>query len=117
MKYLLLIVSCFILTACPAKEMPKIDVTLWSGDPDILSITRGEGQISIGCDDSQFEQFVCLTYEDLKNIYSTMLKCTQWSEDISAENTKAFLDRNPDMHEKVFKKKIRVWESMSKLTL
>lgn len=99
-----LLMSCIFLIGCPGSEMPKIDISLWAGDSDRDGITRSQESRSIGCHEHDFDQFVCLTYDDLKSIYSTILKCKKWDIKVSEENTKKFIDQNPDIHKNLFMK-------------
>lgn len=102
---LLLCLIAVYCAGCPGAEMPKIDVSMWAGDSNRAGITRSQEHKSIGCFDEQFDEFVCLTYDDLKKIYGTLLKCQKWGESVSQENTQKFIDKNPEVHENLFKSK------------
>lgn len=99
---LLLILIAMYCAGCPGAEMPNIDIQMWAGDSSRSGITRSQEEKTLSCEDPQFDEFVCLTYEDLKKMYSTMLRCKKWGEVISEENTKKFIDKNPDVHHKIF---------------
>jgi hypothetical protein len=99
---LLLIFIAIYCAGCPGAEMPNIDVSLWAGDSSRSGVTRSQEEKTLSCEDPQMDEFVCLTYEDLKKIYSTMLRCKKWGEVISEENTQKFIDKNPDVHHKLF---------------
>jgi hypothetical protein len=103
MKYLLFLFLPFLI-GCPGTEMPKIDISLWAGDSNRDGITRAQEDRSMGCQEKYFDEFVCLTYDDLKVIYATLLKCKKWDTKISQENTKIFIDKNPDIHKNLFLK-------------
>ena len=93
-----------ILTGCPHLDIPKIDVTLWAGDYERQGITRAQEEKTLACMDPQFDEFVCLTYEDLRTLYNTMLKCKEWDDETSVKNAKKFIDKNPDIHRSLFRK-------------
>lgn len=100
---LLLSLIAVYCAGCPGTEMPKIDVSLWAGDSHRAGVTRAQEQKTIACQDEQMDEFVCLTYDDLKKIYGTLLKCKKWGESVSQENTQKFIDHNPEVHQNLFK--------------
>lgn len=99
--YITLLLS--LMTGCKT-EMPKVDIELWAGDSHRAGVTRSQEEKTIACNDEQMDEFVCLSYADLKKIYSTLLKCKKWGTEVSSENTKEFMDKNPDIHHNLFLK-------------
>lgn len=62
-----------------ASPLPTIDIKTWAGDSKIEGIQRAQDKKSISCKDPEFDQMICMTYEDLKKIYLTLPKCKAWS--------------------------------------
>ena len=99
-----LILISLLLTACPSAPIPKINVSLWAGDSERQGITRAQEKKTMACSDPQMDEFVCLTYEDLRRIYGLVLSCQKWGAQVSDQNFKVFLDKNADVHNILFEK-------------
>lgn len=65
------------LTGC-SYHTPKIDVTFWAGDSIHSGISRSQDGETISCSDAKIDDYVALTYEDLKKIYQALLQCKEW---------------------------------------
>lgn len=79
---LLLVAAVFVivlsLSGC-ANHPPKVDVSFWAGDSAKDGISRAQENKTMPCADPEFDNYVCLSYEDLKEIFDAMLLCKQWS--------------------------------------
>ncbi len=90
------------LTSCK-NPIPKINTFLWAGDSDREGITRAQDHLTISCGEPAFNDYVCLTYNDLTQIYRTFFKCKDWGETpVSIENKQQFIDLNKDVHQKLY---------------
>lgn len=67
-----------LLQGCAASSIPEIDVSFWAGDSSQGSITRFQDHQNIDCRTPEFDHFACMTYLDIKKIYSKILECKQW---------------------------------------
>lgn len=103
MNYFFMLFITLLMLGCKT-QMPKVDVELWAGDSSRSGITRSQEEKTMECRDEQMDEFVCLSYGDLKKIYSTLLMCKKWGTEVNESNTKDFLDKNPDIHHNLFLK-------------
>lgn len=102
----LAIVGALCFTGCKTPNIPAIHAKFWAGDSKNDSITRSQDHDSLLCRDIQFDNYVCLTYEDLKKIYDTMLTCKEWGPPIINEaQTLAFIRSNPEVARHVTEKR------------
>jgi hypothetical protein len=94
----LMILYALALPGCKS-NMPSIDAKFWAGDSAQAGISRSQDQKTLECKSPEFDQFVCLTYDDLRKIYNTLLKCKQWEAQAKAspEETLAFLESNAEV--------------------
>lgn len=68
---------------------------MWAGDSAVAGISRSQDQAHISCADPKFEDYACLTYLDIKKIYSSMLQCQQWGPPLaSSSDLKRLLQKN-----------------------
>ena len=52
---------------------------IWSGDSRAVSIRRAQDNQAIACNDDKFNDYVCMSYQDLMLFYDTyILKCAKW---------------------------------------
>lgn len=61
-----------------AHPMPAINITTWAGDSANDAIARSQDKAVKLCKDPTFDNYICMTGDDLKMIYDTMLKCKSW---------------------------------------
>jgi hypothetical protein len=61
--------------------IPKIDIKIWSGDSETGSIRRSQEGEMILAMDGRFNNYACMTYDDLKKVYETLLQCKKWKRD------------------------------------
>lgn len=108
------ILICFVIgqaeaasTCSVTKKIPKIDVAIWAGDSASGSIVRNQDQRAIACREPAFDQYTCMTYDDLKKIYSTLLKCKKWSDVVDEVAAQGFIQKNEDMHRSMLQVKPR----------
>lgn len=86
--FLLGIAICIIvsLNGCATSRYsssvpPPVDVKSWSGDSSANGITRNQLDsisMTLQCKDPLFDEYVCMTYMDLKKIHSTLYQCKEW---------------------------------------
>lgn len=103
-EIILCLALCLFISGCPAAvvPLPKIDVTTWAGDSFHEGISRGQEDRTISCSDRQIDEYVCMTYVDLRKIYNTMLQCKDWGgTPVSADATEDLVRRNSDVVERV----------------
>ena len=59
---------------------PKWTAKFYAGTPDIDGISRSQDNDIIYCKDPTFNDYVCLSYDDLKKLETEVLsKCKDWS--------------------------------------
>lgn len=82
-------------------SMPPIDVSFWAGDSAKDGVTRTQENKTIECKDPEFDELVCLTYEDVKKIFAVLLQCEQWPRSATLVKTDKLLRRlekhNPEV--------------------
>lgn len=61
-----------------SSAMPKTEILTWAGDPLNDGISRAQESKLLQCSNSQFSGYVCMTYDDLVKLYSTLLLCKTW---------------------------------------
>lgn len=92
----LLLIGC----AAPNTHVPSVDIQLWAGNPLRASIQRAQTGQELACFDPSFNNYVCLSYEDLQKIYATFLRCKDWSN-TQIESIQQAAKRNPDVIQKL----------------
>lgn len=90
---------CFSLTGCKHAEMPPIDVTFWAGDSARGGVTRKQENKTIPANDPEFDSYACLSYEDVRKIYDTLLTCKDWGDQpkMTRHELKSFKRYNRDV--------------------
>lgn len=100
--FLLGMAIIFWVLALPGckNPIPVIDVSFWAGDSAKDGVSRAQEGKTLACKDPQFDQFVCLTYEDLQKIYDTLLECKDWpkSQLASDRDLRHFKKMNPEVY-------------------
>jgi hypothetical protein len=76
---LTIIVIVITFSGCRSTPMPAVDVKFYSGDSKNGGITRAQEHKTIECKEPEFDEYVCLTYADVKKIMAAMLQCKDWS--------------------------------------
>lgn len=66
-----------ILLSC-AHAVPEIDIKSWEGDSKNGGITRAQEATTKKCSDPEFNEYICMTGEDLKKIYDILSRCREW---------------------------------------
>jgi hypothetical protein len=51
---------------------------LWAGNSATSSIDRAQTNEKTACNDPNFDGYVCLTYEDLRELREILLRCKDW---------------------------------------
>ena len=92
MKTLITIMIMLSFTCC-ANSPPSINVKLWAGDSSSASIKRSQDNESIMCHQREFDNYLCLTYEDYTTIIETYLSsCKEWQKsNLTREEVEALL--------------------------
>lgn len=65
-----------------SQPIPAIDIKIWSGDAEHGSIRRAQIGEELLATDPRFNQYSCMTYDDLKKIYDTLLQCKKWRSSV-----------------------------------
>lgn len=86
------------LTGCK-NQIPAIDVSFWAGNATQGGITRAQEGRSMSCLDPDFDKYVCITYDDIRKVFDTILMCKDWpkSQLASAKDVKRFIKKNSDI--------------------
>ena len=82
---LLPILLAFIMLGCASKgdfdrNVPDHAPKLFAGDSKTKSIIRKRGMSEIRCDQPAFDQFICLSYQDLLNTQRVIDACQRFSD-------------------------------------
>ena len=73
-----ILVNLACVTARPAQPHTKIET--WAGDSKSGSVLRGQDRQQIECKSPQFDQMVCMKYDDLQKLHFLMGKCDSWEK-------------------------------------
>lgn len=76
--FLGVVIFLWVMTTSCSTNIPKIDVTMWAGDSAKAGVTRAQEHKTLACIDPQFDDYVCMSYSDVKRIWSTLLQCKNW---------------------------------------
>ncbi len=103
MAFLILAVS---LNSCApgSGPVPSINVETWAGDSANDAITRKQDARSIRCTMPDFDNYVCLSYTDLKAIYEVIQECKQWPPGTPMTSMDRIIERNDDAYHQYFKR-------------
>jgi hypothetical protein len=66
------------ITSCSHGSMPVWHGKTWAGDSARAGITRAQDSLHIDATDPQFDNYVAMTYEDLKELFGIVWSCKQW---------------------------------------
>jgi hypothetical protein len=66
------------LSGCSSTPHPtnKMSVMFWAGDSVHEGVSRMQENKTLACADPIFDNYVCLSYGDLQEIYQSMLQCS-----------------------------------------
>lgn len=97
----------FILTipGCAGTHLPPIDASFWAGDSAKNGISRSQENRTLECKDPSFDNYTCLSYQDIQKIYDTMLECKEWPTLATHSQIKEFAKRNPEVIQNVLQRK------------
>lgn len=101
-----IIILAYVLltTGCKPVTMPSIDVQFWAADSERSSIVLKSEDAEISCASPDFDQYACLTYEDIQKIWDTMLQCKEWNaEPINTAQARRLVRKNSHIVEKLSK--------------
>lgn len=84
MKKLLLLIAPLLFMAHMCKTTPpSVDVKIYAADSATQSIQRSQDNEIIYTNSSEFDNYMCMTYEDYKKLVETYLNnCKAWDKDI-----------------------------------
>ncbi len=79
MRYLSIILafSLLIFIACPS-DMPDWHGKLYSCSSRVQGIIRSQSNHIILASEPEFDDFVCLSYEDLSELIDILKRCKKW---------------------------------------
>jgi hypothetical protein len=83
------ILAWVVITSGCSHNVPAIDASFWAGDPLHSGISRSQENKTLSCSDPSFNDYVCLTYGDLKKIYDTILQCKDWGSALASDEERA----------------------------
>jgi hypothetical protein len=102
----LLLLWLMTLGGCASQPMPKVDVSFWAGDSVNSGISRSQEKKTIACSAPEIDQYACLTYLDIKKIFSAMLQCQKWGGPIATEqDVNNLLSKNHEVIQKALSQK------------
>lgn len=88
----------FLLATSGCKTgIPPMNVKFWAGDSMNGGITRSQDKKTIECKDPAFDEYIALSYDDLKLIYNTMLQCKSWGSEMTMSELQKFAKQNPEV--------------------
>lgn len=67
-----IILISYLLTGCATK--PDLRVSTWAGDSKSGSVMRAQEKRSIKCTALEFDDMVCVNYEDMKLLQEVLLE-------------------------------------------
>jgi hypothetical protein len=107
LQILMIFSGTLIANSCgsPNTKIPEIQIKTWAGDYREGAIVRAQDNAKVSCRDSYFDNYVCLSYEDLKKIYETLLICKDWGASSNMMPIDRLLERNQDTY-KQFNRKV-----------
>jgi hypothetical protein len=76
------VLSLLLLGSC--KSLPPVwNGKLWAGSSASIAIERAQDNEAISCAAPEFDNYVCMSYEDFKAFYETyVLGCKKWRKDV-----------------------------------
>jgi len=76
-KQAILLSLSLFLNSCAA--MPKWNGHLWAGSADLAGVKRAQDGAFISCNQQDFSEMVCMSYDDFSSFYQTyILGCQVW---------------------------------------
>lgn len=79
-RVILASLSVLWVSGCKPEGMPEWNGKIWQGWPNYGAIVRKqEGEI-IYCDEPRFEDYICVSVDDLAELQKNMLKCEKWKK-------------------------------------
>lgn len=103
-----IIVWILTLPGCKT-PMPAIDVAFWAGDSAKDGVSRAQENKTMACSDPSFDDYTCLSYEDVKKIFALLQECQQWPSTMTLVKAnvlmKRFTKKNPEVVQHVFAQK------------
>lgn len=85
-EVILILIMSFIMAAiafyfggcATVASFPAMDIQTWAADSKFSSIVRSQDRRTIQCKDPLFDEMICMSYNDLKKLYETLLSCKSW---------------------------------------
>lgn len=76
--------SCGTGEIDPMDAADQLEIRAFAGDSAKLGITRAQEKKTISCKDTEIDDYICLSYEDLEKIFNQLKrlqqKCRAWAE-------------------------------------
>jgi len=71
-------VSLLFIEGCGGR-IPSWDGKIFAGDSEREALVRAQSNEVIECKDNRFDDYMCMSYDDLKKFYETyVLGCKEW---------------------------------------
>jgi len=58
--------------------MPVMNITFWPGDYQNDRVVDKQGNRTMSCRDIAFDNGAWISYQDIEQVYNTMLQCKDW---------------------------------------
>lgn len=86
-----------VVSNCGSAPIPKVNVRIWAGDAENVSITRSQDPDQIKCESPRFNEFACMSYQDLAALFDALQNsCQQFDQTklMTAKEKKIFYNEN-----------------------
>lgn len=77
----LVILNLYCVNGCKHPDPPPWYGKIFSGDSSQEAIVRAQSNEKIYCNDSNFNNYMCVTYEDFKDLIKIIDSCAVWERD------------------------------------
>lgn len=75
-------------SSCGSNKVPSINVKLFAGDSAHDGFTRAQNNTTIECTSKAIDDYVAMSYADLKSIYTVIQECKSWPQDMKLVHEK-----------------------------
>ncbi len=73
------ILSPLLMAVEDCSQRPAWTAKFWAGDSQSGTVIRAQANESVSCRQVEFDNFVCLTYDDLRKLETEVLsRCQSW---------------------------------------
>lgn len=70
-------------SSCGSGPVPAVDLQLYAGSSEEEGIVRKQANEVIKCSSESINGFVCMSYEDLEEVYLIIQQCKQWPKSLA----------------------------------